>query len=349
MLGHHQGGVFRKRFGQKLRAFHVGADHLMGPPLVSDLVRRGVPHIVDRAGTGQVGDEAAVLRVGNHRRKRLRRDQRKGVSRKLGDPQLAKRVGPELRRVVGQRLLHGIDHAAPRFDCAWDDGRRRARRRSSVARDRVAARHHRPEIQDRGVDAVAKELATAVAPFALEISRCERNLIGAGRDGNGKVDEIGVGVDEVAPALRLVVPRGHAGQRLEPMGAPARVRLQVELALHPYQRREIGAVRKCAVVEDGAAVAAFLEAALAVGDRESQCSGFARRDRRARAELDRVEPSLPVGHVRVLQIDLVDPVHAEHHQDGFDRRVGAVHQGIAAARTEGPLVGIEIDLHRRCG
>ena len=204
---------------------------------------------------GEVGDEAD--RPPNREPWSETTARKPNVSGKFDDPQLAMRVGPELRRIVGQRLLHGIDHAAARSRRARDGDRRRARRRSrGRARPRSGPT---PPTRNSGSGvsiAVAKEPPPIVAPFALEIARCERDLVGAGRDRDGETDEIGVGVDEVAPALRLVV---RLGERLEPM---ARRRASAaDIALHADRRREIGVVRECAVVEDGSSPA--LEAARA--------------------------------------------------------------------------------------
>ena len=110
-------------------------------------------------------------------------EQRSGETRRSASGDAGK---ARMRGVVGQRLLHGVEHArhvAAVLGMVMDGELDAV---PLVARDRVAGRHHRPEIQDRR-SVRSERLATAPgAPFALEIARRERNLIGAGRDGGEK-------------------------------------------------------------------------------------------------------------------------------------------------------------------
>ncbi|KAG1386626.1 hypothetical protein G6F59_016772 [Rhizopus arrhizus] len=65
LLHHHQRRVLRQRFGKDRCALHVGTDHLVRPPLVGDLVRGDVEHVVHLVRITQVGDEADGLGPGN--------------------------------------------------------------------------------------------------------------------------------------------------------------------------------------------------------------------------------------------------------------------------------------------
>ena len=66
VLHHHQRGVLRHGLVDRGRAFDVGGDHLVRPPLMPGLVRGDVERQVDGVGLlADLGDEADRLGEGN--------------------------------------------------------------------------------------------------------------------------------------------------------------------------------------------------------------------------------------------------------------------------------------------
>ena len=99
LLHHHQCRVLGQRLGQHRCTLHVGADHLVRPPLVRDLVRGHVEHVVDVLLVTQVGDEADRLRVGNRVGEGLGK---RAVAGELDDPDLLVLVRREVGFVISQ-------------------------------------------------------------------------------------------------------------------------------------------------------------------------------------------------------------------------------------------------------
>ena len=123
--------------------------------------------------------------------------------------------GAEIRGVVGQRLLHSLDHARRIGGVLGDviDGELDAV--PGIARDRVAGGHHRPEIERRLAQTIAEELPVAFRPFAFQVAGRQRGLVRAGRHRDGKRGKIRIAADEIAPELHRIVAASQWRQRLK--------------------------------------------------------------------------------------------------------------------------------------
>ena len=108
VLHHHQGAILGHTLAEQRAALHIGADHLVGPPLVPHLVRHHVEHHVDVGGVAQVGDETDGLAVGHGAREGLREAE---VPGELDDARLLVAVGAEVVAVVLERLADAVRHA----------------------------------------------------------------------------------------------------------------------------------------------------------------------------------------------------------------------------------------------
>ena len=107
MLHHHQRRILRQGFAQHRRALHVGADHLVSPPLVRQFVRHDVARKVDLVGIVGVRVEPDGLRIGHGPRERLGEAV---VARELDDARIVELVRREVRAVIIQRGAHCGEH-----------------------------------------------------------------------------------------------------------------------------------------------------------------------------------------------------------------------------------------------
>ena len=212
LFQHHQRGVLRQRLGDHRAALHVGADHLVRPPLVRDFVRGDVEHEVDVLGIAQVGDEADRLRVRNGVGEALRKAR---VTRELEDAHLVVLVRREVRREIVERLLRSFDHAIDvvRMLGVVVDLDRHAV--PVAALDLPVGRQVAEERQHRAVHLVMEITPAALGPFALQVARRERDLIGARADRRLEVDPVGIG-EAHAAARRFVLQFRLARHVVEP-------------------------------------------------------------------------------------------------------------------------------------
>ena len=61
LLHHHQRRILRQGFGEHRPALYIGTDHLMCPPLMSQLMRRDIKHIVNALRISDVSHKANGL------------------------------------------------------------------------------------------------------------------------------------------------------------------------------------------------------------------------------------------------------------------------------------------------
>src|SRR5262249_7842805 len=267
------------------------------------------------------------------------------IARELGDPQLLVWEGTEIRRVIFQGLLHALDHARRIARMLGDviDGELDAI--PGVAHDRVAGRHHRPEI-DRGLaQTIAEELPVAFRPFALQIAWCKCSLIRAGRHRDDKGNEIRILADEIALELYRIVTTGQWRQRLKAVRLAADWGSQVDERLDANARSERASMREAAVVDDRRVVVAGAETGRGVGGRECQNARVAWQERRAPTEFIDLKVQVLVCQLGILQLGPLHLARMEFDKYPLDRPVGAIGQHIAPARAIAALTGIEIDLH----
>jgi len=209
--------TIRQRLGQHGRALHVGADHLVRPPLVRHLVRGDVEHVVHVILVAQVGDEADRFGIRNGVGETLRE---RAVARELDDAHLLVLVRAEVGLVVGQRFLHAFDHpvhVVRMFGVVVD-----------LDRDAVVGRFlHFPacrqvgvEVQHRPVHGVAEAAPAIYRGLLQKVARRQRHLVWCRADRGAEVEPVGI-VGYVRVGTRgFVFQLGHAPRLTQVALAP---------------------------------------------------------------------------------------------------------------------------------
>ncbi len=162
LLHHHQRRVLGQRFDDEGAALLIGADDLVTPPLVPDLVRRDVGDHVDLLGIAVVRDEADPFRVRNRVGEGLREAR---IVRKLQDAHLAELERAELRGEILERGFHRRVHAFDVVTMRRIVIDRQLDVLPAILRHLVAGRLHGEEIVDRSVAAIPHRTAAALDDF----------------------------------------------------------------------------------------------------------------------------------------------------------------------------------------
>ncbi|MNC38227.1 hypothetical protein D3C75_868220 [compost metagenome] len=180
-------------------------------------MRGDVEHVVHLVRVTQVGDEADRLGVGDGVGEGLGKAL---VARELDDAHLAVLVGREVRLVVGQRLLHRLDHAVHVVGMG----------RVEVHLDRNALVHallHLParrqigvEVEHGPVHRIAEAAAAVHGGLVLQVARGQRDLVRCGADGGTEVQPVGVVGDVGVGTCCFILQLRHAGRLTQPALAP---------------------------------------------------------------------------------------------------------------------------------
>ena len=252
LLHHHQRTVLAHALAQQRAALHVGADHLVRPPLVPHLVGHHIEHHVDVALRAQVGDEADALAVGHGAREGLREAE---VARELQDAHLSMAVGAEVLRVVGQRLLHAGDHARHVHAVLvvvvhlHVHGSATSRRGPLFAGHFVAGAQEAVEVLRGVVQRVLEVVAPVLGPLLAQGPGCDGDLVSGGADVRAHVHPVAVGHQVgVLPQGGVLAQRGHAFLGRQVVLAPVVAVAQFRAGVVADPRHQVSVVEEAAVV-----------------------------------------------------------------------------------------------------
>ncbi|MNM63698.1 hypothetical protein D3C81_750730 [compost metagenome] len=369
LLHHHQCRILRQRLGQHGCTLHVGADHLVRPPLVRHFVGGHVEHIVHLVRVAQVGDEADRLRIGNGVGEGLGEAL---VARELDDAYLAMLVRSEVGFVVGQRLLYRVDHAV--HVVAMGGIEIHLDRDVLVLRpaNLPACRQVGVEVQHRPVHRIAEAAPPVHRGLVLQVARRQRHLVRCRADGAAEVEPVGIVGDVGVRACGFVFQLGHA-----PWLAEVTLATLVAVAdLNAFvvaEGRQYAAVEEAAVVDDVAWRLICGDAMGLLHHTEMDAALFARLQRRSQAidavaevgVVHRQRLSTQVdghqlfvvghGHVHLLDgrgMGVADrPVGVDHHRLGLGMQVHPVVHGddarlrqVAVLRQFAFVTGLQVQL-----
>ncbi len=205
MLHGHQGGILGEGFAEHGAALHIGADHLVRPPLVAQFVGGDIGDHVDLGVIAGVDDEADAFGIGDGVGEGLGEI---GVVRELQDARLAELIGAEVGLVVVEPELQRRDHAidVPRVVGVVIDGEVDAL--IEFMAHGVLGRLHREEHVDRRFGAKLADMATVGDTVGHPIARRDRRLVCDRGDRDIRGDPVGVLTQVVELARGLILQLG---------------------------------------------------------------------------------------------------------------------------------------------
>ena len=340
----HQGDgrVVGQALGKPGRPLHVGADHLVAPPLVADLVGRHVKrHVEVVVATVVAEDEPDTLRIGHRVRKRLGKP---GVPGELENPDLAELVRAEMSPEVVERRLHRGHHPVEVVLVTGVIVDLELDALELVALHRVAGGEERVEVGHRPVHRVFEDPTPVFLILFHEIAGGDRDLVGRRAHRGLEVDPVGV-VGEVAVGPgRFVVDRRHPGLGGQPL-LPAIVVIADLAPVLIAEQREVFGIDEGAVRGDHRGRPAIGEAARGEPGPVAEMDGIARSERGRQPVDPGAEGAIrDQCRDRPVPCQRVDPElwMGDRDPQRIEWPGVLVHEGEGPARPEGQMLGLEV-------
>ena len=276
-----QCGILREGLGEHGHALLVGADHLVRPPLVRDLVRGDVSDEIDLLVTvfiPEVLDETDALRVGHGVRERLREAR---VGGELEDPCLAELVGREALAEDREGGFHRIQHPlhvviVRGMVIDRESHRLAAGPGPGVARLGIARRLQREEVLDGGLGAGDDGAPPVRGGIAHGHAGGHGRLVGIGAQADLRRHPVAVLAQVVMGIGAVVLQLRGTKLRWQSVLTALGAVLQEAFATHADHGRDLDIVDEAAVRDEARLRPAVREAFLLEPRHETEHTGLAR-------------------------------------------------------------------------